>query len=177
MSVALCAHRYGDGTFCKRRAKDDSRFCGHHQPYKATPNSPEHHDDIHPLMRLTEPKDVFDVVRETLNAVRQGRISPGQAYAVGYMVQIWLRVSRQVGYYERQSVVESQYLPQVLEAEERLAERPAPIPLPVKIDQEAAIKQCIETEPPLKLKPPSDYPGYDELVARTAKKANGGGED
>jgi len=173
MSVALCAHRFGDGTFCKRPAKGESRFCGHHQPFKATANSPEHHDEIHPLARLLEPKDVFNVVRETLNAVRQGRISPGQAYAVGYMIQVWLQASREVGYYERQSALESQFLPQVLEAEEKLAQKPGPIPLPVKIDMPAAVEQLMETEPPLALKPVSDYPGYDELVARTPRKANG----
>lgn len=90
---------------------------------------------------------------------------------------IWIQTYRLAGYEQRRSALDSQYLPQVLEEEERQAEKPAPIPLPVKIDQEAAIKQCMETEPPLKLKPPSDYPGYDELVARSAKKANGSGED
>lgn len=34
---------------------------------------------------VATPADVFDVLRETLNAVRLGRIVPAQAYAVGYV--------------------------------------------------------------------------------------------
>ncbi len=110
---AICAHRHPDGSFCKRWASKDSRFCYRHQPKQW--QDPKKHDAVHPLARLTTVADVFNVVRETLNAVRLGQISPGQAYATGYMVDRWLQVYDRMNWQDREKALESQMLPEALE--------------------------------------------------------------
>ncbi len=67
---------------------EDNKYCYHHAP-SVEATEPSDGEGLHPLLRLTTPDDVFDVVRETLNAARLGRIRPSQVYAVGYMVQQW----------------------------------------------------------------------------------------
>ncbi|MCL4523364.1 MAG: hypothetical protein M1451_05560 [Acidobacteria bacterium] len=86
-----CAHKHSGGSYCKRWATGGSPFCYRHQP---PPEKPVEEDDanLSPLDRLTTHDDVFDVVRETLNAIRLGRVSPGRAYATGYFIDLWLRV-------------------------------------------------------------------------------------
>jgi len=111
---ALCAHRHPDGSFCKRWASKDSRLCYRHQP-KDEYADENKHDAVHPLARLATLADIFDVVRETLNAVRLGQISPGQAYATGYMVDHWLRIYDKMTFHEREKALESQMLPEALE--------------------------------------------------------------
>ena len=175
MSVALCAHRFPDGTFCKRRALAESRFCGYHRPEAVRVKFPrlhppdfEEHADVHPLARLTDMRDAFNVVRETLNAARQGRIPPGQVYAVACMLDRWLKFHDRMQYEERQQALDSQYVAKVVEAEQEMAaEREAAPPLPVKIDQKAAVEQVAATVK-LDLKPPTDYPGYSESQAAAA---------
>jgi hypothetical protein len=71
--------------------------------------------DLHPLLRLTSPEDLFDVVREALNAVRLGRMAPGQAYAVGYLVDAWLRVYKEVDIYQREEGLFRQLLAEQVE--------------------------------------------------------------
>ena len=111
---ALCAHRHPDGSFCKRWASKDSRFCYRHKP-KDPYVDENKHDAVHPLARLATLIDIFDVVRETLNAVRLGQISPGQAYATGYMVDRWLLVYDKLSWEDREKELESQMLPEALE--------------------------------------------------------------
>jgi hypothetical protein len=92
MSVR-CTFRLDNGRFCRRWAHKGTLFCDHHTPAEPAP-PPELEDDanLSPLERLTTHDDVFDVVRETLNAIRLGRVSPGRAYATGYFIDLWLRV-------------------------------------------------------------------------------------
>ena len=127
-----------DGRLCKRWAMRGTNFCFHHQP---RPGAHAVHDgaSLHPLARLTTPEDVFDVLRETLNAARQGRISPGQAYAVGYLAQTLLKVRNEVSFFHRQEALYRQIIPTLVD-EEGAAEMESDLamPLPVKIDESAA---------------------------------------
>lgn len=92
MSVR-CTFRLDSGKFCHRWARKGTPLCAHHTPAQPAPQ-PEPDDDanLSPLDRLTTHDDVFDVVRETLNAIRLGHVSPGRAYATGYFIDLWLRV-------------------------------------------------------------------------------------
>lgn len=47
------------------------------------------------------------MIRETLHAVRLGRIQPGQAYAVGYLAHLWLRVYRQLACDDREAALQA----------------------------------------------------------------------
>ena len=87
-----CTHRHPDGSFCKRWATRGTLFCYRHQPPPEKPAELEDDANLSPLDRLNSHDDLFDVVRETLNAIRLGRISPGRAYATGYFVDLWMRV-------------------------------------------------------------------------------------
>jgi hypothetical protein len=144
MSVALCAHRFPNASFCKRRAREGSRFCGYHRADEDLTSFPGQ-SEVNPLDRLTEITDVFAVVRETLNAARRGRIPPGQVYAVCTAVQLWLKVERKMGYHERREALESQYVCSVLDAE-------------ASSSAKGAEAQSLEPEP-------ADEPGEDQSQA------------
>jgi hypothetical protein len=116
MSVVLCAHRFPNASFCKRRAREGSRFCGYHRADENLTSFPAQ-ADVNPLDRLLEPSDAFAVMRETVNAARLGRIPPAQVYAVCAAVYAWLKVWRVMGYRDRQEALESQYVSNVLDAE------------------------------------------------------------
>ena len=132
---ARCSYRRPDGTVCKRWASAGSRFCYRHGPAYNLMNRSEG-DQLHPLARLTTPDDIFDVVRETLNVTRQGRISPGQAYAVGYLVDIWLRVHNKLEPRQRDTALYRQLLPELIEDEQHAAKKLAHAPpLPDKGDE------------------------------------------
>ena len=87
-----CTHRHPDGSFCKRWATRGTLFCYRHQPPPEKPAAEENDASLSPLDRLNTHDDLFDVVRESLNAIRLGRLSPGRAYATGYFIDLWLRV-------------------------------------------------------------------------------------
>jgi hypothetical protein len=87
-----CTHRHPDGSFCKRWATRGSLFCYRHQPPPEKSVETENDENLSPLDRLNTHDDLFDVVRESLNAIRLGRLSPGRAYATGYFIDLWMRV-------------------------------------------------------------------------------------
>jgi hypothetical protein len=87
-----CNQRHPNGSFCKRWASKGSPFCYRHQPPPEKPGQREDEENLSPLDRLNTHDDLFDVVRESLNAIRLGRLSPGRAYATGYFIDLWMRV-------------------------------------------------------------------------------------
>ncbi len=93
MSVR-CTFRLDNGKFCRRWALKGAPFCAHHTPAKSAPqpDSDDAEENLSPLDRLNTHDDLFDVVRESLNAIRTGRLSPGRAYATGYFIDLWMRV-------------------------------------------------------------------------------------
>lgn len=97
-----CAHRHADGEHCGRWPSPGSRFCYLHRGANGAAPLPGE-----ALARLASPADLFDVIRETLHAVRLGRIQPGQAYAVGYLAHIWLRVYRQLACDDREAALQA----------------------------------------------------------------------
>ena len=91
MSVR-CTFRLDNGKFCHRWARKGAPFCSHHTPVSPPADSGDSEENLSPLDRLNTHDDLFDVVRESLNAIRTGRLSPGRAYATGYFIDLWLRV-------------------------------------------------------------------------------------
>jgi hypothetical protein len=91
MSVR-CTFRLDNGKFCHRWARKASSFCSHHTPASPPVESGDSEENLSPLDRLNTHDDLFDVVRESLNAIRLGRLSPGRAYATGYFIDLWMRV-------------------------------------------------------------------------------------
>ena len=88
-----CTFRAENGKFCRRWPVKGTRFCFNHTPAVPAPQPESEADaNLSPLDRLTTHDDLFDVVRESLNAIRTGRLSPGRAYATGYFIALWLRV-------------------------------------------------------------------------------------
>ena len=162
-----CLHRLSSGSFCQRWAAEGSQFCSHHVGSRAHLQH-EEAMHLHPLARLTTPEDVFDLLRETLNAARLGRITPGQAYAVGYLVSRWREVYQDLGMRQRESALHRQILPDLLvEEQQSESERTeAPHPLPVSVDGRAIIEH--ESEEPITppLKHVSEYPGWIERHGR-----------
>jgi hypothetical protein len=91
MSVR-CTFRLDNGKFCRRWARKGSPVCAHHTPASPPAESRDSEENLSPLDRLNTHDDLFDVVRESLNAIRLGRLSPGRAYATGYFIDLWMRV-------------------------------------------------------------------------------------
>ena len=131
-SSSKCAFQSTDGDPCKRWANRGSRFCNNHQP--SFPLGFNQWKKVHPLAKLETPNDLFDVIRETLNATRQGRISPKQAYAVGYLAKVWLEVHRRAQEWLRDKALFQQMLPTLVDAESaaELDRQQQGMPLPVK---------------------------------------------
>ena len=153
-----CYHRFPSGRFCKCPAENGSRFCHSHahdaerqRQLDARPL-----DTTHPLSRLASRHDVFDVVREAINATRLGSLTPSQAYAIGYLADVWLRINRGFDYSERQEALRRQYLRGVLAEEAALVddaepasapEAPRPAPLAAS-PQPASLPTSVPPAPP-----------------------------
>lgn len=121
-----CQYVHPNGKPCRRWPQEDSQFCYHHTArYDAI--EPSKGEDLHPLLRLTTPGDVFDVVRETLNAARLGRIRPSQVYAVGYMVQLWFRCYDNAVHRNREAGLFRQMNPDLVDEEEIADDARAPV--------------------------------------------------
>lgn len=163
-----CMHRLKDGSFCKRWASQGTRFCSHHQGSMAH-LSPAEAVELHPLARLTTPEDIFDLLRETLNAARLGRIPISQAYAVGYLTSQWFKAYKELQPRQRETALHRQILPGLMldETRSEAEQAEAPHPLPVRVDTEAAVLHDMQAEVShAPLKPPTDYPGWIEQFGR-----------
>lgn len=160
-----CLHRLSSGSFCKRWAADGSMFCSHHVGSTAHLQH-EEAMHLHPLARLTTPEDVFDLLRETLNAARLGRIPPGQAYAVGYLVSRWREMYQDLSIRQRESALHRQILPNLLveECESESERTEAPHPLPISVDGRAIIEHEEPSDVPFKHV--SEYPRRIEQHGR-----------
>ena len=162
-------HRLNDGSFCKRYASAGTRFCSHHQGSYA---HLQHDDpvDIHPLARLTTPEDIFDLLRETLNAARLGRSPPGQAFAVGYLAAEWRKSYQELTILQRNMALHRQILPGLMLDETAIeSERAeAPHPLPIRVDEGATIAHMTNKNNPAvpPLEHVSAYPGWIEQEGR-----------
>lgn len=161
-----CFYRHPNGAPCRRWASRDSEFCFYHQPDHSQQERHEA-EHLHPLMRLASPEDIFDVVRETLNAVRLGRIRPGRAYAVGYLVDVWLRVRKELKWQQRDAALCRQLLTEQVEveelADEALDDEVSPLP-----DTAHAGSQADDSAPG---SPEPAGSGLDAVLKKAARKA------
>ncbi|MGH9651002.1 MAG: hypothetical protein ACRD3I_11090 [Terriglobales bacterium] len=84
---ARCRQVMEDGRKCKQRGWLGGEFCFQHDPEAA---------ELRKLAgrprkeRLTKGQEVEELLDETLEELRRGRMKPGQAYAVGYLAQLML---------------------------------------------------------------------------------------
>lgn len=86
-----CIYRLPSGKFCKLWATRDSRLCHRHQPVEPAAPQPEPEPREH-LERLDSYDDLYDTVRETLHDICVGKVPVGRAYAIGYFIDLWMRV-------------------------------------------------------------------------------------
>jgi len=121
-----CQYVHPNGKPCRRFPQEDSKYCYHHTS-RWDAIEPSEGKDLHPLLRLTTPDDMFDVIRETLNAARLGRIRPSQVYAVGYMAQLWHRFYRLATFYKREAGLYRQLNPDLVDEEEVADDARAPV--------------------------------------------------
>jgi len=169
-----CYHRYPAGHFCRRWAEDSKRFCAAHAHLHQEPSEGKKPDISHPLSNLWEPPDLFDVVREAISATRLGHITPGQAYAIGYLADVWMRVHSKVITWRGQRSLYRQMLTGVLvdQADPLVEDQPAsspavggPSPQPPEDVPSASVptlQSAAHVTPfPLPIPPPTDPPGGD----------------
>lgn len=158
-----CFFRYDD-TYCKRWAQRGSRFCYNHQPQgeggigygQGSGHSAEGWPQLHPHARLATPSDVFDLVRETLNATRLGTVTPGQAAAVSSLAALWLKLYEKLQAEERVYALSSQIIPTLVDAEsaahlERLQRHTA--------ENNRAMALAAELDQIVRFGPPDESPG------------------
>jgi hypothetical protein len=138
-----------NGKPCSRWPQEHSRFCYHHTA-REDATTPAQAEDLHPLLRLTTPGDLFDVVRETLNAARLGRIRPSQVYAVGYMMHFRIRLysilkvdSRDAGLYRQMS-------PDLVDEEDISGDARAPVAELAALPDKLAKPEVATAKPSLK---------------------------
>ncbi len=157
-----CYFRYPDGHYCNCWAKKGSRFCGNHQtPCFATTS----HKRMHPHARLATPDDVMQLVRESLNAVRFGSMTPGQAVAINRLVESWLKLFARSCAYNREAALRTEILPSLIDAdaaaEAERAKTKLPTPFhpndPEPLEFDAAGQPDPDAEP-LPTQPSSAYP-------------------
>lgn len=110
-----CIFRYDDGSYCKRWAKKDSRYCHAHRPPAFSSTQPGW-PGLHPFTRLAAPSDLFDLLRESLNAARMGTMPPGQAASIATLSYAWLKAYERLSQYERVQAIDAQILPTLLDA-------------------------------------------------------------
>jgi hypothetical protein len=142
-----CAFVHPNGKPCRRWPQEESKYCYHHTA-RAEATEPSFGEDLHPLLRLTTPEDVFDVVRETLNAARLGRIRPSQVYAVGYMMQMWARFYAMAKYGERQAGLYRQMNPDLVDEEEIADDARAPVAELARATDRAAKPEVVPARKP-----------------------------
>lgn len=119
-----CLFRYDDGSYCKRWAQKESRFCYNHQPQGLDGPYGNDWPVLHPFVRLAELTDLFDLVRETLNALRMGTMPPAQGAAIISGCNFWLKLYEKIEVGDRLSALRNQVLPTLVDAESALhAER------------------------------------------------------
>jgi hypothetical protein len=94
-----CTHVYADGRRCKQRRWREKEVCFHHDPEaaelrKAQPPSSE--------LRLISKTEVHSLLADVINDLRTKRMKPGEAYAIGYLVQLLLgNYNRMADEYDR----------------------------------------------------------------------------
>ncbi len=121
-----CLFRYDDGSYCKRWAQKGSRFCYNHQPQGLDGPGGTDWPSLHPFTRLATLSDLFDLLRESLNAARMGTMPTGQAASICSLATLWLKTYEKMEQSDRLYALTHQILPTLVDAEsaahaERLA--------------------------------------------------------
>jgi hypothetical protein len=99
-----CQYKTGSGKRCKAARLHDSEFCFFHDPI-----AQEGSWDLTRLehLPLGKPSTIHQLLAETVEAVRQEKLNPQQAYAVGWLVQLMMQnlsgIAREAAGYEQRS--------------------------------------------------------------------------
>ena len=99
-----CQYKTRSGKRCKAARLHDSEFCFFHDPI-----AQEGSWDLTRLehLQLGKPSTIHQLLAETVEAVRQEKLNPQQAYAVGWLVQLMMQnltgIEREAAGYERRS--------------------------------------------------------------------------
>jgi hypothetical protein len=81
-----CVHRYGDGRRCGNRRWQESELCFQHDPEAAElRKNAGRPPSCLKVMTVTE---IQETLAGALEELREGRMAPGQAYALGYLAQL-----------------------------------------------------------------------------------------
>lgn len=119
-----CYFRFDDGSYCKRWAQRESRFCYNHQPQGLDGPFGSQWPTLHPFTRLATLGDLFEFTRETLNALRMGTMPPSQGATIISACNFWLKVYEKMQVGDRLSALRNQVLPTLVDAESAIhAER------------------------------------------------------
>ncbi len=102
-----CAYRRPNGDFCRRWAMHGTSHCKTHQPevqdrradYLSKNDAWD--DSTHPMLRLASHRDAFDVLRESIQAVRLGQLEPSRAYAIAFLMDRWFKARAKLAYDDR----------------------------------------------------------------------------
>ncbi|MGH9795314.1 MAG: hypothetical protein ACRD5G_11110 [Candidatus Acidiferrales bacterium] len=119
-----CLFRYDDGSYCKRWAQKESRFCYNHQPQGLEGRFGSDWPTLHPFTRLATLSDLFEFTRETLNALRMGTMPPTQGATIIAACNFWLKLYEKMQVGDRLDALRNQVLPTLVDAESAIhAER------------------------------------------------------
>jgi hypothetical protein len=160
-----CLFRNDDGSYCKRWAQKDSRFCYNHQPQGLDGPGGTDWPSLHPFTRLSTLSDLFDLLRESLNAARMGTMPTGQAASICSLATLWLKTYEKMESADRIYALSHQILPTLVDAEsaahaERLAaataETERAATFAAELDHIAAHGP---SQPPAQLEEQTDTPG------------------
>lgn len=112
-----CLFRNDDGSYCKRWAQKNSNFChAHRLPNFNSPESARPWPGLHPFTRLATPTDLFDLLRESLNAARMGTMPPGQASSIATLSYAWLKAYDRLRSHDRIEAMDNLILPTLADA-------------------------------------------------------------
>ncbi|GEM_PF-3178174 len=153
MSAAQCSYIRPGGQRCRRYVKDGLACCPVHQPQpdliSLGASDLANASAIHPLARLASLRDAFDVLRESIQAVRLGKITPGQAWAMALLLDRWAKTREALRHQDRRQDSHCRRFgkpPDITHAEYATYED-FPPPPPV-ITQQAAVNAAVLLNPP-----------------------------
>ena len=112
-----CVATKADGSSCSAAAQPNSNYCFFHDPLKkddrraaqvpgGSKNRMKTLDDSSPDIQIQDTKDIKELIVQTINHVRKGKIDPRVANTLGFLVNIYVRADEQEKLQERIGMLE-----------------------------------------------------------------------